>query len=64
MKKQFRTLDDIFKEFVDYEGRCYWNISLDTDKNEWWTFDGDENNKIESEQVTDMELIKKLNELY
>lgn len=36
MKKQYRTIDDILKDFkTDDKGRTLWNVSNDTNHDEW-----------------------------
>lgn len=40
MKKQYRTIDDILKEFkTDDKGRTLWNVSRDTNHDEWIILD-------------------------
>lgn len=50
MKKQYRTIDDILKEFkTDDKGQTLWNVSRDTNHDEWIILnleDEDEDEKI------------------
>lgn len=48
MKKQYRTIDDILKEFkTDEQGRTLWNVSRDTDVEKWVLFEDEDENNLE-----------------
>lgn len=39
MKKQYRTIEDILKEFkTDEQGYALWNVSMDSNRENWIEF--------------------------